>query len=190
MKLLILYYSYSGNTRSIAEEIQKKAGGTLAEIKTVMPYAGDYNVVVDQGQREVERGYEPEICPLDVDLSDFDTIILGTPVWWYTFAPAVKTLLSHSDWKGKRIYPFATNGGWLGHTLKDIKTACVGAAVEEGLDIRFDGIKLKTDHARIDAWVQKIVEDNENGTKAGGNLLAQRKNAPVWEKKINLGQCR
>lgn len=170
MRLLILYYSYGGNTRSIAERIQKKTGGMLAEIKTVIPYTGDYNDIVDQGQREVQQGYEPEICPLDVDLKDFDTIILGTPVWWYTFAPAVKTLLLHSDWNGKHIYPFATNGGWLGHTLKDIKSACVGATVENGLDIRFDGTDLKTDSAMIDSWIQRIAEENKTGSKAGGGL--------------------
>ena len=64
-------------------------------------------------------------------------MILGTPVWWYTFAPAVKTVLSAADWNGKTVYPFATNGGWIGHTFRDMKTACAGADVKQGLNIRF-----------------------------------------------------
>ena len=66
-------------------------GGDLAEIETVKPYSEDYNSVVDQGQREVNRRYMPEIKPLEVDIQAYDRIILGSPVWWYTFAPAMKT---------------------------------------------------------------------------------------------------
>ena len=91
MNTLILYYSYGGNTKWIAEMIQKRIGGDLAEIETVRPYSGDYNSVVDQGQQEVNRGYMPEIKPLKVNVQVYDRIILGSPVWWYTFAPAMKT---------------------------------------------------------------------------------------------------
>ena len=51
---------------------------------------------------------------MDVDLAQFDTIILGAPVWWYTFAPAMHTFLKNTDLSRKTIYPFATNGGWIG----------------------------------------------------------------------------
>ena len=90
----------------------------MCEIETVTPYTGSYNAVVDQGQREVNSGFEPELKPISADLSQYDTIILGTPVWWYTFAPAMRTLLAHQDFSGKVIYPFATNGGWLGHMTR------------------------------------------------------------------------
>ena len=115
MKTLILYYSYGGNTRRVAQMIQKEVGGDLAEIQTVQPYTGDYNAVVDQGQREIDSGFCPELKPLTVDLKDYDTVVLGSPVWWYTFAPAVHSFLKEADLVGKRVYPFATNGGWLGH---------------------------------------------------------------------------
>ncbi len=130
MKTLILYYSYGGNTRRVAQMIQKEVGGDLAEIQTVQPYTGDYNAVVDQGQREIDSGFCPELKPLTVDLKDYDTVVLGSPVWWYTFAPAVHSFLKEADLVGKRVYPFATNGGWLGHTLKDFAKACKGAEVK------------------------------------------------------------
>ena len=95
MKTLILYYSYLGNTKSIAERVHKAIGGDMARIETVVPYDSDYNKVVNQGQEEVNRGYMPEIKPLSVRISDYDVIILGTPVWWYTFAPAMKTFLTN-----------------------------------------------------------------------------------------------
>ena len=84
------------------------------------------------------------------------TIILGTPVWWYTFAPAMHTFLKTQDWKGKTIYPFATNGGWIGHTFKDIKDACTGAEVKSGMNIKFDEATLRTSVKDIENWIDKI----------------------------------
>lgn len=79
MKAIVVYYSYSGNTKNIAEHIAKELGADTAVIDTVTPYEGDYNAVVDQGQDEIRRGYKPPIKPVGADLSQYDTIILGTP---------------------------------------------------------------------------------------------------------------
>lgn len=158
MKTLIIYYSYGGNTRRIAELIQKSIGGELAEIRTVKPYTGSYMEVVDQGQKEVNKGFMPEIQPLEVDLGGYDQIILGSPVWWYTFAPAVKTFLHMYDLSGKTIYPFSTNGGWPGHLLQDIKKACKRANVRKGMDIRFEQNQLITEEREIIQWIQTMLK--------------------------------
>ena len=155
-KSLIVYYSYRGNTESIAEMIQKETGADVVRIQTVVPYTGSYNQVVNQGQEEVNRGYCPKINPVDVDWSQYDTIILGTPVWWYTFAPAMHTFLKSQDWNGKTVYPFATNGGWIGHTFKDFKNLCKGADVKNGLNVRFDESTLRTSKKDIMEWIQTI----------------------------------
>ena len=151
MKTLILYYSYGGNTKRIAEMIQKEIGGDI-----VVPYDGDYDTVVNQGQRENAKGYCPELKPLHIDWKAYSTIILGSPVWWYTFAPAMHSFLKQTDLTGKIVYPFATNGGWLGHTLKDFDKACKGAIVKPGLDVRFDESTLRTPEKEIQAWIQTI----------------------------------
>lgn len=156
MKTLILYYSYGGNTKKIAQMIQQEIGGDLAEIETVKPYTGSYNAVVDQGQDEVQRGYMPAIKPLDLDLSSYDKIVLGSPVWWYTFAPAMKTFLHENNLVGKTIYPFATNGGWIGHTFKDFVSSCSGAKVKKGLNVRFNESSLITSKQDIYKWVTEI----------------------------------
>lgn len=155
-KSLIVYYSYRGNTESIAEMIQKETGADVVRIQTAVPYTGSYNQVVNQGQEEVNRGYCPKINPVDVDWSQYDTIILGTPVWWYTFAPAMHTFLKSQDWNGKTVYPFATNGGWIGHTFKDFKNLCKGADVKNGLNVRFDESTLRTSKKDIMEWIQPI----------------------------------
>ena len=124
-KLLIVYYSWSnGNTERIAKMLQKEAGGDLLKIDTKTPYAGSYDEVVEQGQEEVKRGYEPEIKSVDKNIADYDVIAVGTPTWWYTMAPAVRTFLHEQDFSGKTVIPFMTNGGWPGHVIKDMKDMC------------------------------------------------------------------
>lgn len=158
MKTLILYYSYGGNTRKVAQMLHEEIGADLAEIETAVPYMGDYDSVVDQGQREVERGFMPEIKPLTADLAKYHRIILGSPVWWYTFAPAMKTFLTRYNLSGKEIWPFATNGGWIGHIFKDVQTACPGAVVKKGLNVKFDGNRLSCSEKDITAWAKQIQE--------------------------------
>lgn len=159
MKTLILYYSYGGNTRRIAEMIQKELGGDLAEIETVKPYTGSYEAIVDQGQREVNSGFMPRLKPLLVDVRGYDRVILGSPVWWYTFAPAMNTFLHENDLAGKEIWPFATNGGWIGHTFQDFKKGCQGAKVKDGLNVRFDEATMRTPKKDIQMWISKIKKE-------------------------------
>lgn len=159
-KLLIVYYSWSnGNTERIAKMLQKEAGGDLVKIDTVQPYIGSYDEVVNQGQEEVNRGYEPEIKPFSVDISDYDVIAVGTPTWWYTMAPAVLTFLHGQDFTGKKVVPFMTNGGWPGHVIKDMKAACKGAEVTCEMQVQFDstgGDRLETSEKQIEQWIQKV----------------------------------
>ena len=159
-KLLIVYYSWSnGNTERIAKKLHSIAGGDLLKIDTAVPYSGGYNDVVDQGKREVDQGYEPELKPLSLNVSDYDVIAVGTPTWWYTMAPAVKTFLHINDFAGKTVVPFMTNGGWPGHVIKDMKKACAGADIECEMQVQFDsdgGDRLETSEDRIDAWAQSV----------------------------------
>ena len=110
--------------------MQSVAGGNLVRLDTAVPYSGSYNDVVDQGQREVNAGFEPELKPLPINVADYDVIAVGTPTWWYTMAPAVKTFLHGQNFAGKTVVPFMTNGGWPGRVIKDMKAACPGAVGE------------------------------------------------------------
>ena len=159
-KLLIIYYSWSnGNTERIAKMLQSETDSDILKIDTVVPYSGSYDDVVNQGQNEVQRGYEPEIKPLDINIADYDVIAVGTPTWWYTMAPAVKTFLHQQDFTGKTVVPFMTNGGWSGHVIKDMKAACKGANVVCDMQIQFDstgGSNLETPQEQINEWIQSV----------------------------------
>lgn len=156
MKSLIIYYSYGGNTKRIVDMIQNEIDADVVEIKTVKPYTGSYNDVVSQGKREIESGFLPDIVPIDIGVDKYDVVVIGSPVWWYTFAPAMHSFLKNIDLSGKTVYPFATNGGWLGHTLKDFAKECINANVKEGIDIRFDEHNLRTSEKDIKNWIKTI----------------------------------
>lgn len=156
MKPLVVYYSYTGNTKKIAHRVAEALGAPTAEIRTVTPYEGDYDTVVKQGHREVKQHYHPPILPVDISPDGFDTVILLTPVWWYTYAPAVGAFLDGAKLAGKRIFPIVTNGGWLGHTFPDIEKACPGAQVAPGLDLCFDGDHMRTPESTLTDYIEAI----------------------------------
>ncbi len=149
-KTLIAYYSYSGNTRAVAEKIKKLTGGDLFEIKSVKSYPANYNDMINLAQKEKETGYKPELTET-IDLADYDTIYLGTPVWWYTFASPIRTFLSENDFSGKTIKPYCTHGGGgASNTFSDIKKLCPDAVVKEGLEF----IENSAKDAELEAWVK------------------------------------
>ena len=161
-KLLIVYYSWScGNTERIAKSLQSVTGGDLLRLDTAVPYTGSYDDVVAQGQREVQQGFEPKLKPLDASIAGYDVIAVGTPTWWYTMAPAVKTFLHSQDFTGKTVVPFMTNGGWPGHVIKDMKSACPGADFACEMQVQFDsngGDHLETQESQITAWAKNVKE--------------------------------
>ena len=147
-KLLIVYYSLScGNTERVARLLQSHTGADLLRIETAVPYPGSYDRIVEQGKEEVLEQTEPAIKPLSLSPESYAAIAVGSPTWWYTMAPAVRTFLHGQNFRGKTVIPFTTNGGWPGHALADIEAACPGAQVACPLQVRFDaegGDRLET----------------------------------------------
>lgn len=158
MNKLIVYFSYTNNTRTIANKIKDKLNCDILEIKTKIPYSDDYQAVVDDEQNSEASNHLPEIEDINIDLSKYDEIILGTPVWWYRPVPAIRTFLTQNDLKGKTIKPFATNAGWLGKTFKEIKSLCPNSNIEEGMNIVFESYsdKLVTSEKDIDNWIDSL----------------------------------
>ena len=161
-KMLVAYYSWSnGNTKRIAQKLADETGADIARIETTEPYRGSHEEVVEQGQREVEAGFMPQINPLSVNIADYDVFAIGTPTWWYTMAPAVLTFLTTNDFAGKTVIPFMTNGGWPGHVIKDMKEKCKGANFMHEMQIRFDSMgkdHLETPERVIDQWIEQIKD--------------------------------
>ncbi|MDR2842701.1 MAG: NAD(P)H-dependent oxidoreductase [Spirochaetaceae bacterium] len=153
-KVLIAYFSWSGNTRTIAQEIQKATGGELFEIKTVDAYPTDYKTVVNQAKKEQQENARPALVAKVNNMDSYDTIIIGYPNWWGTIPMAVFTFLEAYDFDGKTIIPFCTNeGSGLGRSASDIKKTAPKATVRDGLAIRGGSVKSATNE--VTAWLKK-----------------------------------
>ncbi len=156
MKKLVAYYSLGGNKKAVAEKIDRSLRADIIEIRTVKEYPDDFDVLLGLAQKEVDSGYMPAIHPLDIDFSRYDAVILGSPVWWYSYAPALKKFISTYRWKGSHIFPFSTNGGKPGHIASDLKKALRGARVEPMLNVVFEDKRQVTSDSVLKEWAENI----------------------------------
>ncbi len=153
-KILIAYYSWSGNTDYIARMIGRQTGGDLFRIIPVEAYPEDYSSCTKQAKQEIRAGYKPEIKSGLQDLDGYDTIFIGSPNWWSTIAPPVLTFLTGNDLTGKQVLPFCTHGGGgEGHIFRDIKQNCLSSEVTEGLVLYGSG--GRTAGQGITAWLER-----------------------------------
>ena len=157
---LVVFYSYTGHTKMIAMKISKRLNCDTLELKPKIAYSDDYQKVVDEEQNSNSADKIIEIQDIDIDLGNYDEIIIGSPVWWYTMAPAVRTFLKDNDLSGKEIRLFATNAGWLGHTFNDMKKMCSSGMVDDGMNIVFDtdykSNRLITSDNEISRWIDSL----------------------------------
>lgn len=158
MKTLMVYYSYTGNTKKIANAIKNNLNCDILEVTPKIPFSNDYDEVVSEYQNNSIKDKSIEINDIEIDLKEYDKIIIGSPVWWYTICPVITSFLKEYDLSGKKIYPFATNAGWLGKTFKDIETLCPNSEVEKGMNIIFESYtdNLVTSKQEIDKWIKEI----------------------------------
>ena len=157
-KILIVYYSTTSHTREVAELIQKTVGGDLASIRTKEPYPEKEEDKIAQGRREVSTDFMPELNDFPVDIGEYDTIFLGTPVWWYTIAPAMKSFLKNHDLSGKIIYPFVTSEGSAGHALNHFAADVGDCFVKSGLHVRFGSFGMVTKGEQIENWAKDALQ--------------------------------
>lgn len=154
-KSLVIYFSLSGNTRIVAEQIARAAGADLLKIVPEKPYPTEYRACVDQAKKEIDAGFRPAVSTPIPDLSSYDTIFVGSPCWWYTIAPPVATFLEACDLSGKTLAPFMTHeGSRMGRTLDDLRKLCPTATITEGLPVR--GSAVDSAAPEVEKWLKKI----------------------------------
>ena len=136
-KTLVAYFSASGVTKKAAEKLASAAKTDIYEIKPAVPYTkADLNWMDKKSRSSVEMGnksFRPEIVKDDLDLSQYDTILVGFPIWWYVAPTIINTFLESYDFAGKKIALFATSGGsGFGNTVKELKPSAPEAEIVEG----------------------------------------------------------
>ncbi len=154
-KIITVYFSHSGNTRKIAGQIQRIAGGDIFELKSVEPYPNDYNAVVKKARQELDSDYKPPLKGSPGNIGSYDVIFIGYPVWWGTTPMPVFTFLSEYDFSGKTIAPFCTHeGSRLGRSVTDIARLCPRSKVLNGLAVR--GSSVNNSLNEVSAWLNEI----------------------------------
>ncbi len=137
MKKLVAYFSASGVTKRIAETLAETVGADIYEIKPVKPYtAADLNWMDKNSRSSVEmrdKSSRPKIEGKLDNMSDYDTIFVGFPIWWYVAPTIINTFLESYDLSGKKIVLFATGGSsGFGRTKDRLLQSAKGATIIEG----------------------------------------------------------
>ena len=160
-KALVLYYSESGTTKTVAEELKQQLGADIEAVEAVEPYSGNFQETIQRSQRERESGQSPAIKPLKSNLADYDVIFLGYPIWFGTYAMPIVTLVKEHDFAGKTIVPFCTFGsGGLNTSSDALSKALPKAKIVKGYGVRT---------ARVAAAAKELDRFlKENGYKEGG----------------------
>lgn len=154
-KVLVLYFSQSGNTQKVANFIHDAVGGDLVELETTKQYPSDYNELVDYAQEEQRQNDRPELKTKINNIDEYDTIFLGYPNWWADMPMPLYTFLDEYDLSGKTIAPFITHGGsGLSGTPNKIKSEEPNSTVTEGLAI--SGSSAGNSKSSVDSWLSRI----------------------------------
>ena len=171
-KVLVAYFSHSGNTRAMARQIAEATGGDLFEIVPAAAYPAEYGAVVDQAKKEIGGGVRPALKGRLPDVGAYDVIFVGSPCWWHQPAMVVCTFLDAYDLGSKSIIPFFTYGAktYLNESMQKIYRLTPGsehipATLPEDLDPddittpgRPDdaGIDMPGNAGGVEAWLGRI----------------------------------
>ena len=119
-KTLVLYYSETGTTKIVAQELQKQLNADIESVEAVQPYSGNFQETIQRSQQERQNGKTPDLKPLKSKIANYDIIFLGYPIWFGTYAMPIATLVKENNFAGKTIVPFCTFGsGGLNTSTED-----------------------------------------------------------------------
>lgn len=151
---LIVYFSWSGNTRRVAEEIQRQTDAQLVELEPQQPYTSDYNELLDVAREQQRQQARPAIANIIANIDSYDVIFVGYPNWWGDMPMILYTFFDQYDLSGKTIVPFVTSGGsGFSDTLATIEELESDATLLEGLSLSDD----EADHcsSEVQEWLQQ-----------------------------------
>ena len=153
--VLIVYFSQTGNTETVANIIYDNVGGDIVKLETTEAYPSDYDELVDYAQQEQQEDARPELSTVIENIEQYDTIFLGYPNWWGDMPMAIYTFLDTYDLSGKTIAPFITHGGsGLSVTPENIQEEELNATVTEGLAI--DGDEASDSSEDVVEWLNSL----------------------------------
>lgn len=154
-KILVAYFSWSGNTKAVAEEIHKQVGGDIVEIVPATPYSETYSVTVAKAKAEQAANARPAINTKIADFDKYDVVFLGYPNWWGSFPMPVATFIETYKLDGKTVAPFFTHGGGgEQRCLSDLQKLTPNAKFTQ--DLVLSGSSAKNAQGQIKSWLDSL----------------------------------
>lgn len=154
-RVLVAYFTRSGNTKVIAGTIERELGADLFEIRPAQPYPADYEANVAQATRERDSGFEPRLAEQVANIAAYDEIYLGFPIWGETAPPVIRSFLKAHDLTGKTLRPFITHGGFgLGSSAKVLTSHAEGARIEAPFVMEAD--QERRTMTEVKGWLDTI----------------------------------
>lgn len=150
--ILVAYFSWSGNTETMANMIAEDAGGTLFEIEPATPYTDDYDTLLDVAQQEQADNARPGLAATVENWDSYDVVFVGYPDWWSDAPMLIYSFLESYDWAGKTLVPFCTSGSsGFGRSLDKLPDSAPGATILEGLHVSGSSVDGAAD--QVAEWV-------------------------------------
>lgn len=154
-KTLIIYFSWSGNTRAVANIIHDLTDCDMVEIEVEEPYSDVYNEVTARARHELDNDIHPTLRTRIENMDKYDTLIVGTPIWSSRLAPPVKSFLAGYDLSDKKIAPFCTHGGsGTAQSVNNIREVCPDSEILQSLAVY--GSRAKSSRNEVMRWLQTI----------------------------------
>lgn len=169
-KTLVVYFSHTGNTKTLANIIHEKVGGDIVELVPVKSYPTSYDACVEVARTELDQQARPKLQTTIADMGSYDTVYIGYPIWWSTIPMPVATFLESYDFAGKTVIPFCTHGGsGIADSESDIKKLVPKATMLDGLAV--SGGSASSAQSDVTSWLRKIRRSNTRITITAGDTV-------------------
>ncbi len=165
-----MYLSRTNNTKTVAEFIQQRVGGTTVAVELEEPYPADYEATVQQVARENETGDLPPLKTKIDRIEQYDVVFFGFPTWGMQLPPPMKSVLRQQNLRGKTVIPFNTNAGYgVGSSFQTVTDLCAQCTILEGVSTRggverdgqywlIQGARAGEVQKELESWLQKTHE--------------------------------
>lgn len=158
MKILVIYYSLTGNAKLVAEIIAEKTGADLLGLKPEKELNSNSLLKHLWGGKQVITKEKPKLLPLAKNPKDYDLIFIGTPVWAFNFCPAVRSFLAENKITDKKIVIFCCHEGMMGKTFQNLKKELANNEIIGQLDLILPIKNKDKAEQKIQDWLKTIIQ--------------------------------
>lgn len=158
LRILVVYYSFEGNTKLIAESMAKETGSDILKLEVVKPISNDATKYIVGGKQAILKE-KPKLMPYEFKAENYDVLFIGTPIWAWNYTPALRTFFAENSIKNKKIALFSCCGSSNGKTFENIKKVLKDNEFLGEIQF-FEPLKTKTEEniELAKSWAKKMIE--------------------------------